>query len=152
MNFYKPATTQKQMKEVKKNAKHQYRFFKLQLEGVAKDHQSYTMMVGQATIYAGIANVDKEMFQKGIAKFKRGVAKVKKNMEDDNKYEYSCIVGKNDARNKEFRKNDQPMRMVIDNKNKNEMIKNFEEFSARKLLYYERQMPSQYKYYWNGLK
>lgn len=150
--FYQKATTKQEFKDIRKNARHQYRF--LQSGLTTKDDPQYPELVAQMTIYAGINKCDKQMFDKGVAKFFKAVAERRISMENQNFDNdiSSLAICKNTNYDKTLSKEEQIEAIIIMETTKKEILKQYDEFVLRKLIYYSEQMPIMYEEYWEGMK
>ena len=117
-----------------------------------KDHPDYQQFLGQITLYAGIANWDKALWEKGINKFFKATEKnkerYKKNMNGRTKVWRSV----NENRDNTKAKDEQNEAVVVCEAEKEGMLKMYDSYVEKKRIYYKEQMPIMYEEYWEGMK
>jgi hypothetical protein len=152
MDFFCKATTIEEFKQIRKNAQHQYRFLEKNDMKDMKYHKDYKIWLGQITLYAGIANWDKQMWEKGIAKFLKAAEESKRlnHLDEDNAF--NILKSVNEPRDKTRSKDNQKEANIMIETQKTVAIKLFEEFVEKKRIYYTEQMPIMYEDYWEGMR
>jgi len=147
--FYSKATTKQEFKEIRKNAQHQYRFLKQAMP--LKGHADYATMMGQITLYAGIANWDKALWEKGINKFFKATEKRQSEMKDITGMSDMCRF-ENVHRDKTKAKDEQEETATVFMSEAENLHKIYDAFVEKKRIYYKEQMPIMYEEYWEGMK
>ena len=149
-DFYRKRTTNNEFKQIRKNAQHQYRFFEKNI--TPKDHPDYQLWLGQITLYGGIANWDKALWEKGINKFFKATEKSKERYANEIGSKAKVWRGVNENRDKTKAKDEQNEAVVIMEAEKEDAMKMFDAFVEKKRIYYKEQMPIMYEDYWEGMK
>jgi len=152
MEFFLKATTIEEFKQIRKNAQHQYRFLENNEIRNMKYHKDYKMWLGQITLYAGIANWDKQMWEKGIAKFLKAAEESNRLNHINDGAEFNILKSVNEPRDKTRSKDNQKEAIMVIETQKTNGIKLFEEFVEKKRIYYTEQMPIMYEDYWEGMR
>jgi hypothetical protein len=149
-DFYRKRTTKQEFKEIRKNAQHQYRFFEKHMP--PKDHPDYQQSLGQITLYAGIANWDKALWEKGINKFFKATKKSKERYANEMESRTKIWRSSNELRDKTKSKDEQDEAVIIYETEKEDAMKMFDAYVEKKRIFYKEQMPIMYEDYWEGMK
>ena len=151
-DFYRKRTTNNEFKQIRKNAQHQYRFLEKNDIKDMKYHKDYKIWLGQMTLYAGIANWDKQMWEKGITKFLKAAEESKRLNHLDKDNEFNILQSVNEPRDKTRSKDNQKESIMVIEAQKEDAMKIFDAFVEKKRIYYTEQMPIMYEDYWEGMR
>jgi len=117
-----------------------------------KDHPDYQQSLGQITLYAGIANWDKALWEKGINKFFKATKKSKERYANEMESRTKIWKSVNENRDKTKAKDEQEEAVIIYETEKEDAMKMFDAYVEKKRIFYKEQMPIMYEDYWEGMK